>query len=71
MAIRDDNPVVFFEDKMMYQLKGPLNYHKVLSQVRKKWLARTEIYGSDGGNSGVILSTGQPGEVLITERQDG
>ncbi len=21
-AIRDDNPVVFFEDKMMYQLKG-------------------------------------------------
>jgi len=23
-AIRDNNPVVFFEDKMMYQLKGPL-----------------------------------------------
>jgi pyruvate dehydrogenase E1 component beta subunit len=23
-AIRDDNPVVFFEDKMMYQLKGPV-----------------------------------------------
>ena len=22
-AIRDDNPVVFFEDKMMYKLKGP------------------------------------------------
>src|SRR5713226_2438840 len=22
-AIRDDNPVIFFEDKMMYQLKGP------------------------------------------------
>ena len=22
--IRDDNPVVFFEDKMMYQLKGPV-----------------------------------------------
>lgn len=23
-AIRDDNPVVFYEDKMMYQLKGPV-----------------------------------------------
>src|SRR5262249_6118953 len=23
-AIRDENPVVFFEDKMMYQLKGPV-----------------------------------------------
>jgi acetoin:2,6-dichlorophenolindophenol oxidoreductase subunit beta len=23
-AIRDDNPVAFFEDKMMYQLKGPV-----------------------------------------------
>jgi len=23
-AIRDDNPVVFFEDKLMYQLKGPV-----------------------------------------------
>ena len=23
-AIRDDNPVVFFEDKMMYQFKGPV-----------------------------------------------
>jgi acetoin:2,6-dichlorophenolindophenol oxidoreductase subunit beta len=23
-AIRDDNPVVFFEDKMMYKLKGPV-----------------------------------------------
>ena len=23
-AIRDNNPVVFFEDKMMYQLKGPV-----------------------------------------------
>jgi pyruvate dehydrogenase E1 component beta subunit len=23
-AIRDDNPVVIFEDKMMYQLKGPV-----------------------------------------------
>jgi acetoin:2,6-dichlorophenolindophenol oxidoreductase subunit beta len=23
-AIRDDNPVVFFEDKMMYRLKGPV-----------------------------------------------
>ena len=23
-ALRDDNPVVFFEDKMMYQLKGPV-----------------------------------------------
>nr|BBH92398.1 transketolase [Thermogemmatispora argillosa] len=23
-AIRDDNPVLFFEDKMMYQLKGPV-----------------------------------------------
>jgi acetoin:2,6-dichlorophenolindophenol oxidoreductase subunit beta len=23
-AIRDDNPVIFFEDKMMYQLKGPI-----------------------------------------------
>jgi pyruvate dehydrogenase E1 component beta subunit len=24
MAIRDDNPVVFFEDKMMYKTKGPV-----------------------------------------------
>jgi acetoin:2,6-dichlorophenolindophenol oxidoreductase subunit beta len=24
MAIRDDNPVIFFEDKMMYKLKGPV-----------------------------------------------
>jgi acetoin:2,6-dichlorophenolindophenol oxidoreductase subunit beta len=24
MAIRDDNPVAFFEDKMMYKLKGPV-----------------------------------------------
>jgi len=23
-AIRDDNPVIYFEDKMMYQLKGPV-----------------------------------------------
>ena len=23
-AIRDDNPVAFFEDKMMYKLKGPV-----------------------------------------------
>jgi len=23
-AIRDENPVVFFEDKMMYKLKGPV-----------------------------------------------
>ena len=23
-AIRDDHPVVFFEDKMMYKLKGPV-----------------------------------------------
>jgi pyruvate/2-oxoglutarate/acetoin dehydrogenase E1 component len=23
-AIRDDNPVIFYEDKMMYQLKGPV-----------------------------------------------
>jgi pyruvate dehydrogenase E1 component beta subunit len=23
-AIRDDNPVVFFEDKMMYRMKGPV-----------------------------------------------
>lgn len=23
-AIRDDNPVIFFEDKMMYRLKGPV-----------------------------------------------
>ncbi|GHO72546.1 transketolase [Ktedonobacter sp. SOSP1-85] len=23
-AIRDENPVIFFEDKMMYQLKGPI-----------------------------------------------
>src|SRR5450432_288269 len=23
-AIRDDNPIIFFEDKMMYQLKGPV-----------------------------------------------
>ena len=23
-AIRDNNPVIFFEDKMMYQLKGPV-----------------------------------------------
>ena len=23
-AIRDDNPVIFFEDKMMFRLKGPV-----------------------------------------------
>ena len=23
-AIRDDNPVVFYEDKMMYKLEGPV-----------------------------------------------
>ena len=23
-AIRDENPVVFFEDKMMYKMKGPV-----------------------------------------------
>ena len=23
-AIRDENPIVFFEDKMMYKLKGPV-----------------------------------------------
>lgn len=27
-AIRDDNPVVFFEDKMMYRLKGPVPEHE-------------------------------------------
>jgi len=27
-AIRDDNPVVFFEDKMMYQLKGPVPHEE-------------------------------------------
>jgi pyruvate/2-oxoglutarate/acetoin dehydrogenase E1 component len=26
-AIRDDNPVVFYEDKMMYKLKGPVPEH--------------------------------------------
>jgi pyruvate dehydrogenase E1 component beta subunit len=29
-AIRDDNPVVFFEDKMMYQLKGPVPQEEYL-----------------------------------------
>jgi pyruvate/2-oxoglutarate/acetoin dehydrogenase E1 component len=27
-AIRDDNPVIFFEDKMMYGLKGPVPIHE-------------------------------------------
>src|ERR1700733_8768286 len=27
-AIRDDNPVVFFEDKMSYKLKGPVPTHE-------------------------------------------
>lgn len=27
-AIRDDNPVIFFEDKMMYDLKGPVPSHE-------------------------------------------
>ncbi len=27
-AIRDENPVVFFEDKMMYKLKGPVPEHE-------------------------------------------
>src|SRR5262245_21787502 len=27
-AIRDDNPVVFFEDKMMYKVKGPVPEHE-------------------------------------------
>jgi pyruvate dehydrogenase E1 component beta subunit len=27
-AIRDDNPVIFFEDKMMYRLKGPVPEHE-------------------------------------------
>ncbi len=27
-AIRDENPVAFFEDKMMYQLKGPVPEHE-------------------------------------------
>src|SRR6202051_562464 len=26
-AIRDDNPVIFFEDKMMFKLKGPVPAH--------------------------------------------
>jgi len=28
-AIRDDNPVVFFEDKMMYKLKGSVAGRRV------------------------------------------
>ena len=35
-AIRDDNPVVFFEDKMMYQLKGPVPPRN--TRFRWEWL---------------------------------
>ncbi len=38
-AIRDDNPVVFFEDKMMYQLKGPVPHGGIHDSV---WRRRRE-----------------------------
>ena len=34
-AIRDDNPVVFFEDKMMFAKKGPLPEERVHAAVRR------------------------------------
>jgi len=43
-AIRDDNPVVFFEDKMMYQLKGPVPTEQYLIPLGVADIKRT---GSD------------------------
>ena len=34
-AIRDDNPVVFFEDKMMYKLKGPVPEEEYTIPLRR------------------------------------
>ena len=35
-AIRDDNPVVFFEDKMMYTLKGPVPEEEYTIPLRRR-----------------------------------
>jgi pyruvate dehydrogenase E1 component beta subunit len=43
-AIRDDNPVVFFEDKLMYQLKGPVPTEQYLIPLGVADIKRT---GSD------------------------
>jgi acetoin:2,6-dichlorophenolindophenol oxidoreductase subunit beta len=43
-AIRDDNPVIFFEDKMMYQLKGPVPAEEYLIPLGLADIKRT---GSD------------------------
>ena len=43
-AIRDDNPVAFFEDKMMYQLKGPVPQEEYIIPLGVADVKRT---GSD------------------------
>lgn len=43
----------------------------IIPTLSKKWPARIALHNSDGGSSEVLASTGQPGEVLVTERQEG
>ena len=62
-AIRDENPVVFFEDKMMYKLKGPVPdggiHHSAGSGGRKArrqrhHVGRHQQHGAGGAGSGGI-----------------
>jgi ABC-type branched-subunit amino acid transport system permease subunit len=42
----------------------------IIPTLSKKWRARTDLHGTSGGSSEGIASTGQPKEVLVTERQE-
>jgi ABC-type branched-subunit amino acid transport system permease subunit len=43
----------------------------IIPTLRSKWLVRPALHSSGGGSSEVIASTDQPGEVFVTERQEG
>ena len=60
-AIRDDNPVVFYEDKMMYKLKGPvpeedytipLGVADVKRAGRRRHHHRDQQHGASGAGRG-------------------
>ncbi len=63
-AIRDDNPVVFFEDKMMYKLKGPVPAEEYTiplrrgghqARGRRHHHRRDQQHGAGGAGRGELL----------------
>ena len=63
-AIRDENPVVIFEDKMMYQLKGPVPERGVHHPIRRRrhqargdghHLGRDQQHGAGGAGAAESL----------------